>query len=353
MKEIANFDDTDEDVQSAQDAIKYEMGGQLFSVFLNEGTPERVISWLINDYGFEKGECEAAVDYYVTQAESEKSLHESVKNTVKRLRESEGEDELSESQKEMVQDMVQMDFECRHPMDYEQALEGMKDADDLHDVAEAAANYYEELVQMGPVGIQDVIQVGWSDDYMANYGGEMMESKKNKKPRFFEVCRAIHNMKFAESENTGAAFKPLYSMMLGGFDGLENPEIGDLSDALHSKVGGIPVSQSLFILCNANLCYRIKRETEDKYEFNLSGSAAMAWDIEDVDPDEAILNFLFDCWDEECDEEWGEFDDPNPNNIVNAIENYDGGEVVYGVYIGNKHLEGDDFFEAVDNYNNQ
>lgn len=101
---------------------------------------------------------------------------ESVKNK-SNLKESE--EDLSDYQKNVIKDMVQMDFECGHPMDYEGALAGMEDDEDLSPVAEKAANYYMELVQMGPAGIMDEIEDGWSDDYKAEYG--IHESKKNTK----------------------------------------------------------------------------------------------------------------------------------------------------------------------------
>ncbi len=89
------------------------------------------------------------------------------------------EDCLSDYQKDVIKDMVQADFECGHTMDYEEALAGMEEDEDLGPVAEEAANYYVELVQMGPAGIMDEIEDGWSDDYKAEYG--IRESKKNTK----------------------------------------------------------------------------------------------------------------------------------------------------------------------------
>lgn len=97
--------------------------------------------------------------------------------TSKNLTESES--GLSDYQKAVIKDMVQADFECGHTMDYEEALDGMEDDEDLGPVAEEAANYYIELVQMGPAGIMDEIEDGWSDDYKAEYG--IHESKKNTK----------------------------------------------------------------------------------------------------------------------------------------------------------------------------
>ncbi len=95
--------------------------------------------------------------------------------THKNLTESEEAEEkdytgLTEYQKDLVKEIVQADFECGHPMDYEGALAGMEEDEDLGPVAETAASYYMELVQMGPAGVMDEIENNWSDDYKAEYG---------------------------------------------------------------------------------------------------------------------------------------------------------------------------------------
>lgn len=92
--------------------------------------------------------------------------------TYKNLTESEETDPtgLSDYQKDLVKEIVQADFESGHPMDYENALAGMEEDEDLGPVAESAASYYMELVQMGPAGVMDEIENNWSDDYKAEYG---------------------------------------------------------------------------------------------------------------------------------------------------------------------------------------
>jgi hypothetical protein len=58
-------------------------------------------------------------------------------------------DDLNDYQIQVVRDMAEMDIECGHPMNYENALEACLDDEDLSDVAEEAAQYYMSLVGLG------------------------------------------------------------------------------------------------------------------------------------------------------------------------------------------------------------
>lgn len=79
---------------------------------------------------------------------------------------------LSDYQKDVIKDMVQADFESGHPMDYENALASMEEDEDLGPVAESAANYYMELVQMGPAGFYKEFkdELAFDPDFVAEYG---------------------------------------------------------------------------------------------------------------------------------------------------------------------------------------
>lgn len=94
--------------------------------------------------------------------------------THKNLTESEETDPtgLSDYQKDVIKDMVQADFESGHPMDYENALASMEKDEDLGPVAESAANYYMELVQMGPAGFYKEFkdELAFDPDFVAEYG---------------------------------------------------------------------------------------------------------------------------------------------------------------------------------------
>lgn len=94
--------------------------------------------------------------------------------THKNLKESEEADPagLSDYQKDVIKDMVQADFESGHPMDYENALASTEEDEDLGPVAESAANYYMELVQMGPAGFYKEFkdELAFDPDFVAEYG---------------------------------------------------------------------------------------------------------------------------------------------------------------------------------------
>ncbi len=94
--------------------------------------------------------------------------------THKNLTESEETDPtgLSDYQKDVIKDMVQADFESGHPMDYESALASMEEDEDLGPVAESAASYYMELVQMGPAGFYKEFkdELAFDPDFAAEYG---------------------------------------------------------------------------------------------------------------------------------------------------------------------------------------
>lgn len=79
--------------------------------------------------------------------------------------------ELSETERGIVEDIAKADFECGMPQnDYTAILECMEEDDDIEHV-NAAAEYYQELIEMGPAGFyEEFPEMDWSDDYIAEYG---------------------------------------------------------------------------------------------------------------------------------------------------------------------------------------
>ena len=174
--------------------------------------------------------------------------------TSENLKESaDSEDGLSDYQKDVIKDMVQADFECGHTMDYEEALDGMEEDEDLGSVAEDAANYYVELVQMGPAGFYEEFkdELDFDPDFVAEYGDpeddeeedDLTESKKNTKKAlteseedemwqayntWFDDCDAAYNRHEINDEFMADynAFEQAYKTASGNSD----VEYGSLKD---------------------------------------------------------------------------------------------------------------------------
>lgn len=87
------------------------------------------------------------------------------------LTESSSNEVLSSDEKSIVEEIIQADFESGLTSnEYESVLDMFKEDDVLSDKAEAATEYYFELLEYGPAGILEVIPDNWSDDYLAEYG---------------------------------------------------------------------------------------------------------------------------------------------------------------------------------------
>lgn len=85
--------------------------------------------------------------------------------------ESSSNDKLDSDEKSIVEEIIQADFESGLTSnDYESVLDIFKEDDVLSEKAEAATEYYFELLEYGPAGILEVITDNWSDDYLAEYG---------------------------------------------------------------------------------------------------------------------------------------------------------------------------------------
>lgn len=99
---------------------------------------------------------------------SQDSKEDQVRNN---LTESSSNEELSSDEKSIVEEIIQADFESGLTSnDRESVLDMFKEDDVLSDKAEAATEYYFELLEYGPAGILEVITDNWSDDYLAEYG---------------------------------------------------------------------------------------------------------------------------------------------------------------------------------------
>lgn len=99
---------------------------------------------------------------------SQDSKEDQVRNN---LTESSSNEELNSDEKSIVEEIIQADFESGLTSnDRESVLDMFKEDDVLSDKAEAATEYYFELLEYGPAGILEVITDNWSDDYLAEYG---------------------------------------------------------------------------------------------------------------------------------------------------------------------------------------
>lgn len=97
-----------------------------------------------------------------------------VKESRKSLREGE-ENGLSDYQKDLIKEMVQMDFECGHPEnDYNELVGLLSEDNDFAGVVEKAAAYYMELLSYGPAGFYEEFkdELDFDPDFIAEYGDE-------------------------------------------------------------------------------------------------------------------------------------------------------------------------------------
>lgn len=107
---------------------------------------------------------EDLLDMYKSQDSKEDQVRDN-------LTESSSNAELNSDEKSIVEEIIQADFESGLTSnDRESVLDMFKEDDVLSDKAEAATEYYFELLEYGPAGILEVITDNWSDDYLAEYG---------------------------------------------------------------------------------------------------------------------------------------------------------------------------------------
>lgn len=90
----------------------------------------------------------------------------------KNLKESEAAG-LTDIQKDMIKEMVQMDFECGHPdNDYRELVKLLGEDPEFTGDEEAAARYYMELLSYGPAGFYEEFrdELDFDPDFAAEYG---------------------------------------------------------------------------------------------------------------------------------------------------------------------------------------
>lgn len=90
----------------------------------------------------------------------------------KNLKESEAAG-LTDIQKDMIKEMVQMDFECGHPEnDYRELVKLLGEDPEFTGDEEAAARYYMELLSYGPAGFYEEFrdELDFDPDFVAEYG---------------------------------------------------------------------------------------------------------------------------------------------------------------------------------------
>ncbi len=90
----------------------------------------------------------------------------------KNLKESEATG-LTDIQKDMIKEMVQMDFECGHPEnDYRELVKLLGEDPEFTGDEEAAARYYMELLSYGPAGFYEEFrdELDFDPDFAAMYG---------------------------------------------------------------------------------------------------------------------------------------------------------------------------------------
>lgn len=107
---------------------------------------------------------------------------------------------LSELQKDLIKEIALADFECGHFTTEEFFLEDCEG--DFEGAEQEAANYYRELVEMGPAGFYEEFadELDFSDDFVAEYG-ELFENASNDKNQLDEVKRE-------DLSNLVVAFRP-------------------------------------------------------------------------------------------------------------------------------------------------
>lgn len=105
------------------------------------------------------------------KALTEKNLFNNILG--KKLNESE--DELTDDQKDMIKEMVQMDFECGHPEnDYDELVGLLSEDPQFVGSEDVAAKYYMELLSYGPAGFYEEFkdELEFDSDFAAEYGGD-------------------------------------------------------------------------------------------------------------------------------------------------------------------------------------
>ena len=83
---------------------------------------------------------------------------------------------LTDYQKDVIKEMVQTDFEVGQiTNDYDELVDLLKEDEDLANVAEKAASYYMELVELGPAGFYEEFkdELDFDPDFVAEYGGHV------------------------------------------------------------------------------------------------------------------------------------------------------------------------------------
>ena len=91
------------------------------------------------------------------------------------------ENNLSDYQMRVVQDIARADFDCGHPMsDYDEVLACMEEDEDLCDVATDAADYYLEITADGAPSFYAEFDDEGSDD--EDFEESLDESRNSKKP---------------------------------------------------------------------------------------------------------------------------------------------------------------------------
>lgn len=93
------------------------------------------------------------------------------KKPVKKFLESlnESEDDLTDMQKDLIKEIALADFECGHFTDVDFFIDD--EEDDFTGVEQAAADYYTELINMGPAGFYEEFrdELDFDPDFVAEY----------------------------------------------------------------------------------------------------------------------------------------------------------------------------------------
>ena len=82
----------------------------------------------------------------------------------------ESEDDLTDMQKDLIKEIALADFECGHFTDVSFFIDD--EEDDFTGVEQAAADYYTELINMGPAGFYEEFrdELDFDPDFVAEYG---------------------------------------------------------------------------------------------------------------------------------------------------------------------------------------
>lgn len=79
---------------------------------------------------------------------------------------------LTENQKDLIKEIALMDFECGHFTTAEFFVED--EEGDFTGVEQEAANYYQDLIDLGPAGFYEEFagELDFGPDFVAEYGDE-------------------------------------------------------------------------------------------------------------------------------------------------------------------------------------